>query len=182
MGAQKHIFKHKLFCSLKARVARRITDSLEGPQEYVWPFTSVQSRDSCTWLLRALSGVLWHFENLQAWRLHSLSGQRIPVFVHPHSGGEGGRGIIIIKKKRYKNWFRFKWDLPCFSLCPLPPVLSLDNTEKSFAPSYLLLPSFIHIDGIPPSKTNLSQFSQPLLIWQEGLQSLNHVTGSSGTL
>lgn len=50
------------------------------------------------------------FEYLQGWRLHSFARQPLPVLNHPHS----------------KSVFSpISWDLPRFSLCPLPCTLPL---------------------------------------------------------
>lgn len=61
------------------------------------------------------------FEYLQRW---SLSGERLPVFSHPHS-----KGVFLL---------RFKLTFLCFSLCPSLLVLSLGTTQNSVAPFSLL--------------------------------------------
>jgi len=59
------------------------------------------------------------FECLQGGRLHNLSGQPLAILGHTH---------------RVKKYFlMFRWTLLCFSLCPLPVVLSLGTTERSLA-------------------------------------------------
>ena len=68
-------------------------------------------------------------------------------------------------------------NLLCFSLCPFPPVLSLDILEVSLA-LFFTLPLNVpaHIDKIPPELPLLeaehSQLSQSLLT-SEVLQSLD---------
>jgi len=57
-------------------------------------------------------------------QFHNVSEQPVPVFDHPHC-----------KKKCFS--LIFKLNLLKFSLCPSPLVCSLDNTEKSLAPSFL---------------------------------------------
>jgi len=60
-------------------------------------------------------------EYLQRIRLHSLPGQPVPVLRHP---------------QREEVLPHVQLELfPCFSLCPLPLVLSLGTTEKSLTPS-----------------------------------------------
>jgi len=56
----------------------------------------------------------------------------------------------------------FKWSSLCLSLCPLPLVLSVGTTERSLAPSSLLLPTqvFVHTDEITPSLL-FSRLSSP---------------------
>lgn len=57
------------------------------------------------------------FDYLQAWTLHNLCGQPVPVLRHPHS----------------KNCFlTFRGKLLCFSLCLLPLVLSLSTTVNPY--------------------------------------------------
>jgi len=46
------------------------------------------------------------------------------------------QGSIILKGKFF---LIFRWNFPCFSLCPLPLVLSLGTTEKSH--SVIILPA-----------------------------------------
>ena len=43
-----------------------------------------------------------------------------------------------------KCFLVFRQNLPCFSLCPLPLVLSPDTTENSLAPSSLPLLSYLY--------------------------------------
>ena len=71
------------------------------------------------------------FEYLQPWRLHKLSGQPVPVLGHPHSK---------------MCFLMFRQSLSCFSLCPLPLVLSLHTTEKNLAlsPLHPTFRYFIH--------------------------------------
>jgi len=59
-------------------------------------------------------------EYLQRRRLHSLPGQPVPVLRHPQS-----EEVLPHVQTNFL----------CFSLCPLPLVLSLGTTEKSLAPS-----------------------------------------------
>lgn len=170
MAAQKHILicKHKLFCNLKARIARRITDSLEGPQEYVWPFPSVQSRDSCTWFLRALSVMFWkspRTETPQPQWANDSSVCPPSQWEEKKKKGLGLSGISHVSVCAHFLLF-----------CHWTILRSLLLRLIYFSPHLYTSMRF------PLSKANQSQFSQPLLIWQEGIQSLNHVTGSSGTL
>jgi len=58
------------------------------------------------------------FEYLQRRRIHNLPGQP-------------GPGVWKVKM----FLLTFRWNFLCFSLCPLPLVLSLGTTEKSLAPS-----------------------------------------------
>lgn len=60
---------------------------------------------------------------LQGWRLHNILNKPEPMLPHPHS-----------KKMCF---LMFRWNLLYFSLCPLPLVLSLANTEKSLVLSSL---------------------------------------------
>jgi len=60
------------------------------------------------------------FERLQQRRHHNPFGQPVPVF---HT----------LKVKKF--FLMFTWNFLCFSLCPLPLVLSLGTTEKSLASS-----------------------------------------------
>lgn len=69
-------------------------------------------------------------EKLQGWRLHSVSGQPIPLCV-----------ITLTMQKSFS--YIFIWNFLCFSLCPLPPVMSLGTRKKGPALSSLLLPSGI---------------------------------------
>jgi len=59
-------------------------------------------------------------EYLQRTRLHNLPGQPVPGLSHPQS-----KQVLP----------HVQTELLCFSLCPLPLVLSLGTTEKSLAPS-----------------------------------------------
>ena len=59
-------------------------------------------------------------EYLQRRRIHSPSGQPVPVLRHP---------------QREEVLPYVQMELPIFSLCPLPLVLSLGTTEKSLASS-----------------------------------------------
>jgi len=43
------------------------------------------------------------------------------------------QGSVTIQVKKF--FLVFRWNFLCFSLCPLPLVLSLGTTEKSLAPS-----------------------------------------------
>lgn len=61
------------------------------------------------------------FEYLQGQKLHSIFGQSMPVYGHPLS----------------ENVFPDVQSFLCFSMCPLPLVLSLCSTEKSPALSSL---------------------------------------------
>ena len=54
---------------------------------------------------------------------------------------------IALTVKKY--FLMFRGNLLCFSLCPLPLVLSLGTTDKSLAPSSLQV--FTYIDDIPLS-------------------------------
>jgi len=71
-----------------------------------------------------------------------------------------------------------KEDLLCFSMCPLPPVLSLGTTWKILAPLSLFPPyqvcdkilSSLLISRLNSPSCSWSQFSQPILI-QKMLQS-----------
>jgi len=40
---------------------------------------------------------------------------------------------VTLRGKKF--FLMFSWNFPCFSLCPLPLVLSLGTTDKSLAPS-----------------------------------------------
>ena len=40
---------------------------------------------------------------------------------------------VTLRGKKF--FLMFRWNFLCFSLCPLPLVLSLGTTEKSLAPS-----------------------------------------------
>jgi len=53
-------------------------------------------------------------------RIHNLPGQPVP-------------GLHHFRGKKF--FLMFRWNFLCFSLCPLPLVLSLGTTEKSLAPS-----------------------------------------------
>jgi len=53
-------------------------------------------------------------EFLQRRRLHNVPGQSVPGLHHPQS----------------EFFLMFRWNFLCFSLCPLPLVLSLDTTEE----------------------------------------------------
>uniref|UniRef100_A0A8C4P7D6 Vacuolar protein sorting-associated protein 13B-like n=1 Tax=Dromaius novaehollandiae TaxID=8790 RepID=A0A8C4P7D6_DRONO len=76
----------------------------------------------------------------------------------------------------------FRQSFLCFSLCPLPLVLSLGTIEKSLASSFDTPPAdiYTHGSGLSPEPSLLqaeqSQLSQPLLIG-EMRQSLNHLCG-----
>ncbi|KAK2540579.1 hypothetical protein Q9966_004304 [Columba livia] len=76
-----------------------------------------------------------------------------------------------------KCFLMFRGNVPCFSLCPLPLVLSLYTTEKSLAPSSLHLPleylytlmrstrAFSRLDS--PSSLSLAPYdrcSRPIII------------------
>ena len=62
------------------------------------------------------------FEYLQAWRRHKLPGQ----------------AVLVLSSLTVKTCvLMFKQSLLCFSLLPLPLVLSLGATEKTLAPSSL---------------------------------------------
>ena len=43
------------------------------------------------------------------------------------------QGSVTLRGKKF--FLMFSWNFLCFSLCPLPLVLSLGTTEKSLAPS-----------------------------------------------
>uniref|UniRef100_A0A8B9QH24 Glycoprotein endo-alpha-1,2-mannosidase n=2 Tax=Apteryx owenii TaxID=8824 RepID=A0A8B9QH24_APTOW len=62
------------------------------------------------------------FKYLQGCGLHSLSRKPVSMFSYPCS-----KEVFLM----------FKWNFLCFSLCPLPLILSLGTTEKSLAPSSL---------------------------------------------
>ena len=47
--------------------------------------------------------------------------------------GSLGQGSGTLRGKKF--FLVFSWSFLCFSLCPLPLVLSLVTTEKSLAPS-----------------------------------------------
>jgi len=79
------------------------------------------------------------FEYLHRRRLHSLSGQPVPVLCHRHSEGVSPHVHM---------------ELPHSSLCSLPLVLPLGTAEQSLAPYTWLLtstdkipsqPSFLHV-------------------------------------
>jgi len=74
------------------------------------------------------------FGYLQGGRLHKFPGQPVLVLIHPHS--------------EKKCFLMFRGNLLCFSLCPLPLVLSLDTIEKNLAPPSLHCP-FRYLDEIP---------------------------------
>jgi len=59
------------------------------------------------------------FEYLQRRRIHNPS--VLPV-----------QCSVTLKVKKF--FLVFRWNFLCFSLCPLPLVLSLGTTEKSLAP------------------------------------------------
>ena len=46
---------------------------------------------------------------------------------------------VTLREKKF--FLMFSWNFLCFSLCPLPLVLSLGTTEKSLAPSIMQLAS-----------------------------------------
>ena len=76
-----------------------------------------------------------------------------------------------------KSFLMFRWSIICFTVCPLPLVLSLSTTGNSLAPS--LYPRFIYLYTLirfppPPKPFLLSAF----LIW-EMFQSLNDLCGPS---
>jgi len=103
------------------------------------------------------------FEHPQRKRLHSLSGQPVPVFCHP----------------QMNNFFlTFVWKFLCLILCLLPFALLLD-TEKSLAPS-IWLPLIRYLYVLRRSslsfllQTEQPQVSQPFLI-QEMLQAPHHL-------
>ena len=45
--------------------------------------------------------------------------------------GSLGQGSVTLRGKKF--FLMFSWNYLCFSLCPLPLVLSLGSTEKSLA-------------------------------------------------
>ncbi|PKU46071.1 gamma-aminobutyric acid receptor subunit alpha-4 isoform x1 [Limosa lapponica baueri] len=80
-----------------------------------------------------------------------------------------------------KCFLMFRKNLLCFTLCLLPPVLSLGTTEKSLALSSLFPPIRYFYTWIrSPDPSHLlakqSQLSQPFLVG-EMLQSLHHLCG-----
>ena len=82
---------------------------------------------------------------------------------------------VSLKVKKF--FLMYRWNFSCFSLCPLPLVLSLSTTEKSLAPSSWHLKIFISIYKIPsqPSlfQAKQAQIPQPFLVGQM-LLSLHH--------
>ena len=99
-------------------------------------------------------------ECLQGWGIHSLLEQPVPVCHHP-------LGEKLLPKSLHSNpllmspslvWeacsrplspsenfiLTFRWNFPCYTLCPSPLVLSLGTTEKSLSQSHLLPVSGIH--------------------------------------
>lgn len=109
------------------------------------------------------------FEYPQKWRLHSFSVNPVPV-------------CSSVSCVSLWEIVLFKWHFLYFSLFPLPPILSLSNTEKSLAPSSFLHSSHICIDGedlrVPPLlQAEQFRLSWPLLLWQM-FQSLNRLNGS----
>ena len=74
---------------------------------------------------------------------------------------------VILRGKKF--FLMFRWNFLCFSLCPLPLVLSLGSTEKSLAPSsWLTLQIFISIYKVPSQPSLLqaeqAQLPQPFLV------------------
>ena len=87
--------------------------------------------------------------------------------------GSLGQGSVTLRGKKF-----FRRNFLCFSLCPLPLVLSLSTTEESG--SILLTPTlqiFISIYKVlsqpSPLQAEQAQLPQPLLI-EEMLQSPHH--------
>lgn len=82
------------------------------------------------------------FDCLHRWRLHHHSGQPAPV---------------------ERCFQRLEWNHPCFHLCPLLLVLSLDATGKSLteSSSHAPLKVSIYIDKIPTE----SSLAQRRLFW-----------------
>lgn len=74
-------------------------------------------------------GVQAGFECLQSRRLHNPPGQPVPV-------------SVTLTEKKFL--LKFKWNLLCSSLYPLPLVLSLVVTEKSLGPCLVNHLHFIH--------------------------------------
>jgi len=113
------------------------------------------------------------FEYLQGWRLHHLPGQPVPVLGHSHSEK------VFPDVQREPPVF-LRGNLLCFSLCPLPLVLSLGTTEKYLSLSSLHSP-FRYLCTLIRSSLRLlqaeqSQLPQPFIMG-EMLQSLNHLCG-----
>ena len=108
------------------------------------------------------------FAHHQGWRFHNLSGQLVPVLGHPHSK---------------KCFSLFRQHLLCFSLCPLPLVLSLDTAEEA---GYLFFTLSLQKQLYTLMRSCMSlafqaeqfQLFQPFLT-AEMLQPLNHLSGPS---
>jgi len=66
------------------------------------------------------------------------------------------QGSVTLRVKKF--FLMFSWNFLCFSLCPLPLVLSLGTTEKSLAPSPDTHPSDIYK---VPSQPSLLQLNKP---------------------
>lgn len=84
----------------------------------------------------------WVFPRMKTYH---LCGQSVPVLGH---------------SQNKKVFLMFKEYLLCFSLCPLPLVLSLNTTGKSLAMRFLLPPfKYLHTLMSSPSPSSLSLFS-----------------------
>jgi len=86
------------------------------------------------------------------------------------------QGSVTLRGKKF--FLMFRWNFLCFSLCPLPLVLSLGTTEKSLAPSFWHPPLRYLWASLVPSLPSLlqakqAQLPQPFLIG-EMLQSPHH--------
>ena len=70
-------------------------------------------------------------------RLHSTASSRVLSISREGDSttslGSLGQGSVTLRGKKF--FLVFSWSFLCFSLCPLPLVLSLGTTEQSLAPS-----------------------------------------------
>lgn len=94
----------------------------KGPQDT----TSEYSRPQADLYPVAEGLVQYRFGCLQSWRYHSLFGQPVPAFDHPHSD------FFLL-------WI-LCWNFPFCSLYLLPLALLLCTSEKNLAPSPLYPP------------------------------------------
>ena len=117
-----------------------------------------------------LEQVAWNsiqsaFEHLHGRRFHSYPGKPIPVLDNPHC---------------QTTFLLFKCNCLCFSLCPLPLLLSPGTTAKGLAPPSSFPPPgcLYTLIRSPCSllQAEQSQLSRPLRLGQM-LQSLSHLCG-----
>jgi len=100
----------------------------------VWLFQITESQSGWVW-----KGPLWVTQSNSLWKQgHPEEAAQDRVHV----------GLEYLQRRRLRSLFQgsvtlrgkkffhiFSWNFLCFSLCPLPLVLSLGTTGKSLAPS-----------------------------------------------